>query len=133
MSHQPQPVVKALILCKGIQDTPGEPGLFDLKGAGLSALQATSQPPFPFRHTVWVYFQLTDHRPQGRVRLAVMRADSGRRVFTAEHLLHHPDRLLPTSAKGYLPDFVFPDRGVYMIELWYNDECLVDQRLEVRG
>jgi hypothetical protein len=81
--------------------------------------------------TFWVFVQLTDQKETGQVRLAIMRADSGRRYFFRPVTIRHKSAVLATIFCVRLYDCTFPDRGVYFIELWYDDAWLIDQRLEI--
>ena len=131
MARKPKPVLKAFVLCEDIRERPDN--TMDLIAAGLSAIRSSSQPPFPLTHTFWIYLQLTDAKPRGKVRLALMRADSGRRYFFREMIVEHPERIKPTSLAVRVLDCIFPERGVYYVELFYDNEWLIDQRLEIDG
>lgn len=79
----------------------------------------------------WVFVQLSDQKETGEVRLALMRADSGRRYFFRPITVRHYDTVQATIFCIRLYDCVFPERGVYFLELWYDNEWVVDQRLEL--
>jgi hypothetical protein len=79
----------------------------------------------------WVFVQLSDQKETGEVRLALMRADSGRRYFFRAITVRHSDRVLATVFCMRLYDCVFPERGVYFLELWYDNVWVVDQHLEL--
>ena len=126
-------LVKAFILCDDAREQPGR-AKFDLTGAGVAFIHSTGAVPSSsgeFKHTFWVYLQLYDDKPHGRGRLALMRADSERRYFFREIAINHRNRLRPTSVLVRLLDCEFPARGVYFVEFWYDDEWLVDQRLDI--
>jgi hypothetical protein len=63
--------------------------------------------------------------------LAIMRADSGRRYFFRPVTVRHRDIAQATVFCIRLYDCTFPERGVYFVELWYDDQWVVDQRLEL--
>jgi len=67
----------------------------------------------------------------GEVRLAIMRADSGRRYFFCPVTIRHNDTAQATVFCIRLYDCTVPERGVYFLELWYDSVWLVDQRLEL--
>ena len=79
----------------------------------------------------WVFVQLSDQKETGEVRLAITRADSGRRYFFRPVTVRHEDTVHATVFCIRLYDCVFPERGVYFVELWYDDVWVVDQRLEL--
>jgi hypothetical protein len=122
-------ILKAFVLCNEIADTPGEPGQKDLRGAGLTILRATG--PFPVRRSLSIYFEMSDQKPAGRIQIALMRADSGRRKFLRSMQVEFPNRLQSTIGSNRIHRFTFPSPGVYFAEIWYDGEWLADQRLEV--
>jgi hypothetical protein len=123
------PVLKAFVLCDDISDKPDSRDQKHLQGAGLTRIECVD--PFPINLTFWAFVQLSDHKANGHARLAVMRADSGRRYFFRSVTVQHKNPLQATVFCVRLYDCVFPDKGVYFVELWYDGEWLVDQRLEI--
>jgi hypothetical protein len=125
-------LLKAFILCDDAREQPGV-AKFDLFGAGVAFIQSGAAPASSevVKRTLWVCVQMYDHKPLGRCRIALMRADSERRYFFREMTIQHRDRLRPTSFIVRLLDCEFPGRGVYFIEFWYDGEWFVDQRLDV--
>ena len=122
-------MVKAFVLCNGITDSPSGQDQKDLQGAGLSGIECTS--PFPIKLSFWVFAQLTDQKEFGEARLAIMRADSGRRYFFRPIAVRHQDPARATVFCVRLYDCTFPQAGVYFLELWYDGVWVVDQRLEL--
>jgi hypothetical protein len=122
-------MLKAFVLCDSIMDHPGSQDQKDLQGAGL--WQVSSADPLPVKLSFWVFVQLSDQKATGEARLAIMRADSGRRYFFRPITVRHVDPLRATLLCVRLYDCTFPERGVYFIELWYNGAWVVDQRLEL--
>ena len=123
------PILKAFLLCQNITDHPTDRAQKDLLGAGLSRIECVD--PLPVKVSFWVFAQLADQKASGEVRLALMRADSGRRYFFRPVIVRHDDPLRATVFCIRLYDCVFPERGVYFIELWYDNVWVVDQRLEL--
>jgi hypothetical protein len=121
-------MLKAFVLCSNITDNPS--GQKDLHRAGLSQIECVD--PFPVQLSFWVFVQLSDQKETGEARLAIMRADSGRRYFFRPIYVRHEDIAQATVFCIRLYDCTLPERGVYFLELWYDDEWLVDQRLELR-
>jgi hypothetical protein len=74
----------------------------------------------------WVFVQMSDQKELGEVRLAIMRADSGRRYFFRPVAVRHNDFVQATVFCIRLYDCVFPDRGIYFVELWYDDAWMID-------
>jgi hypothetical protein len=87
--------------------------------------------PFPVKLSFWIFAQLSDRKETGEVRLALMRADSGRRYFFRPVTVRHTDTVQATVFCVRLYDCVFPERGIYFVELSYDNVWVVDQRLEL--
>lgn len=122
-------MLKAFVLCHNITDNPTNQGQKDLEGAGLSRVACAE--PFPLKLSFWVFVQMSDQKETGDARLAIMRADSGRRYFFRPINVRHPDLAEATIFCIRLHDCTFPEPGVYFVELWYDDAWVVDQRLEL--
>jgi hypothetical protein len=121
--------LKAFVLCDDITDHPASADRKNLQGAGLSRLECAR--PAPVSLTFWVFVQLSNQNATGEVRLALTRADSGRRYFFRPVTVRHDDPVRATTICIRLYDCVFPDRGVYFVEMWYDGDWVVDQRLEL--
>jgi hypothetical protein len=123
------PMLKAFVLCDNITDNPANRDQKDLQGAGLSRMECVDS--LPVKLSFWVFVQLSDQKETGDVRLALMRADSGRRYFFRPVTVRHNDTVQATVFCMRLYDCVFPERGIYFLELWYDNVWVVDQRLEL--
>jgi hypothetical protein len=124
-----EPILKAFVLCDEIVDSPGGSGQKDLRGAGLSIIQVAGT--FPAKHTFWVYIEVADQKATGNIQLALMRADSGRRLFFRVMPIEFSDQLHTTVVAVRVFDCTLPAAGVYFVELWYDGEWRIDQRCEV--
>ncbi len=124
-----QPVVKAFVICDEVIDSPTGPGPKDLYGAGLALLESDGL--FPWTRTFWVYLELAGQNSAGSVQLALMRADSGRRFFFRSLGVDFEDPLHSAVITIRLYECLFPAPGVYFLELWYDNQWQLDQRLEV--
>lgn len=123
------PVLKAFVLCEYLTDNPENPERKDLQGAGLAVIRCGDKLPMKF--SFWAFVQLSDPKSTAAVRLAIMRADSGRRYYFRPVTIRYRHPLRATVLCIRVHDCVFPERGVYFLELWYDETWLVDQRLEV--
>ncbi len=123
------PILKAFVLCNNVTDNSLSRDQKDLDGAGLARVGCRG--PLPVKLSFWVFVQLSDRKDTGEVRLAILRADSGRRYFFRPLRIRHKDAVQATIFCVRLYDCVFPERGVYFIELWYDNAGVIDQRLEV--
>jgi hypothetical protein len=124
-----EPIFKAIVLCDEITDSPGGSGQKDLRGAGLTIIRASGS--FPFKRNFWVYIEMADQKPSGKLQLALMRADSGRRLFFRVMPIEFPDQLHTIIVAVRVFDCSLPTAGVYFFELWYDGEWQIDQRFEV--
>jgi hypothetical protein len=79
----------------------------------------------------WTFIQVTDRKVTAEVRLAIVRADSGRRYFFRAVTVNLKNDPEATVFCVRLYDCVFPENGIYFVELWYDNEWLIDQRLEI--
>ncbi len=122
-------VLKAFVLCDEIAVKPGSDDQLNLQGAGLSRIDSSA--PFPLRFSFWAFVQLSDVKATGKATLAIMRADSGRRYFFRSVTVRHSNALNGTPFCIRVFDCILPTKGVYFVELWYDGEWIVDQRLEV--
>ena len=82
-------MLKAFVLCENITDNPASRDQKDLQGAGLSRMEC--EDPLPVKLSFWVFVQLSDQKESGEVRLAYMRADTGRRTFFRPVTVRHSD------------------------------------------
>ncbi len=121
--------LKAFVLCDNITDKPDSSDQKNLQGAGLSRIACVD--PFPVKLSFWTFIQLSDQKATGQARLALMRGDSGRRYFFRSVTVRHQNPVQSTVFCVRLYDCIFPEKGVYFVELWYDGQWLIDQRLEI--
>ena len=123
------PIIKAFVLCENVSAHAASTNQKDLQGAGLSRFEC--EEALPARFSFWVFVQMSDWKETGKVQLVLMRADSGRRYYFRAVTVQHTDAVQATICCIRLFDCMFPERGVYFIELWYDDVWVIDQRLEI--
>ena len=82
-------MLKAFVVCENITDTPSSGDQKDLHGAGMARMECVDA--LPLKLSFWVFVQLSDQKETGEVRLALMRADSGRRYFFRPITVRHSD------------------------------------------
>src|SRR5882724_1746603 len=112
-------MLKAFVLCNNIADNAANPLQKDLIGAGLARIEGVGQ--FPAKLSFWAFVQIADQKAVGKVRLSIMRADSGRRFFFRPITLLH-DMISPTILCVRLYECDIPEPGIYFVELWYDDD-----------
>jgi hypothetical protein len=123
-----EPTLKALVLCEEITESLGGSGQKDLRGAGLKTILNPGF--FPFKHSFWVYIEISSNLREGDFQLSLMRADSGRRHYFREIAVAFADPVIAKRVSVRLFDCVFASPGVYFVELWYDGKWLQDQRFE---
>jgi hypothetical protein len=123
------PILKAFVLCSRFVESSGGSGQKDLFGAGLAAIRSSA--PFPLKHDFSVYLEISDSKASGKIQLALMRADSGRRLFFWSKNVRHVNRLRNNVIAIRINQPIFPAAGVYFVEFWYDEKWQVDQRIEV--
>src|SRR5580704_10326004 len=117
------PMLKAFVLCDNVTDNPANREQKDLQGAGLLRMEGVGS--LPVKLSFWVFVQLSDQKETGEVRLSLMRADSGRRYFFRPVTVLHNDPVKATAFCIRVFDCVFPERGAYFLELWYDNDWVV--------
>jgi hypothetical protein len=90
-----------------------------LQEAGLSRMECVD--PLPLKLSFWVFVQLSDQKETGEVRLALMRADTGRRYFFRPVTVRHGDTVEATVFCIRMVDCVFPEWGATFLELGYDN------------
>ena len=123
------PTLKAFVLCDDVTNKPDSLEQKHLLGAGLCRIASVD--PFPAKFTFWTFIQVADRKATAEARLAIMRADSGRRYFFRSITVRHKSAVEATVFCVRLFDCIFSEKGVYFVELWYDNEWLIDQRLEI--
>src|SRR5580658_3385317 len=88
------PNLKAFVLCDHVSDKPDGVDQKHLDGAGLSRIVSVGS--FPAKFSFWTFIQVGDQKATGEARLAIMRADSGRRYFFRALMIHHKNTLEAT-------------------------------------
>jgi hypothetical protein len=130
-----KPVVRQMILCGDVRSDPAHPQQVTLANL-LHAVRPPAGEGFPFVHVGFaVYLQLADGRGEGTAQVVTSFADSGVRLFgsSPRRLRFGADPLETSGLVFRLRDCRFPRPGLYWVEFWYNQECLAQQPLLLRG
>ncbi len=128
------PVVRLMLLCDEVAHDPDNPLKVNVFGL-VSTLHATSDPPFPLRHTqLCVYLQVTGGRGTGQGEVVAIHADSDQVAFRspATALTFGGDPLAVLGLVFRLRDCPFPEPGLYWVQFRYNGTLLAQQPLVVR-
>jgi hypothetical protein len=132
--NQLVPSVRYMILCEQVLTDPANPKRVSIIGL-MSAIRSLDSSPYPLRYREFtVFLQLAECRGAGTVRVEIQHADTGDVIFqTKERILNmgnDPLELLGITFK--INDCLFPQSGLYWVQLWYNDGVLTQQPLILR-
>jgi|GEM_PF-832258 hypothetical protein len=128
------PTVRYLILCDDVETDPDHPRRVNLYGL-MSAIHSLEQPPYPlFVREFCVFIQLTECRGPAEVRIEIHHADSSDvLVRTRTRTVALPtDPLEVAGVKFRIQDCLFPEPGLYWVQLWYNSVAIAQQPLILR-
>ena len=125
-----------MIACQDIQRNPANPRQVSLINL-INEIRSRGVPPFPlFYRELCVYVQLTECRGPGDVEIKIEHADSGQLAYPGpEHSWRAalPRNPLSVVALPFrIRNFIFPEAGLYLIQLWYNSKLIADQPLILR-
>ncbi len=126
------PVVRYLIVCEDIPAQLSRISLINL----LGTLRSSSQPPFPFQCPKFcVYARPTECRGTGEVRLEIIEENTQTVIYQSASRRYNfgNDPLRVYGASFRIRDCVFPNAGLYWVQLCYNDTVVFQEPLRVRG
>jgi hypothetical protein len=121
------PVAKSVYLCDGHIGLPG-------KKTDLMGLFNRIRPhAFPHRGKPFVVFaQLKNGLGQVPFFVEIRLASTGQLIFASNvHQLHFPDRLKVVQMAYTVRNCVFPDPGIYLVELLCNNQWVADTSVEL--
>lgn len=128
------PVVRYMLLCEDCRVDPADPRRVDIVGL-LTNIRSLDDPPYPLLYPeLCVFVAMTECRGEGRVQIACVHEETGRRVFVS------PERRVafandPLEVAGMIfriKECLFPRSGLYSIQLWYNGEKIEECPLRLR-
>jgi hypothetical protein len=134
MADIPLPIVRYLIVCDDILTDPQRPGKPTLVGL-ICLLAPQVDPPYPFTlNRMSVFVVLTEGRDSGTCELMLVFEETGEVVWKTRSLplTFGPD---PVALRGVIfrdHNVLFPSRGVYAVQFWYNDHLLAQQTIVAR-
>jgi hypothetical protein len=87
-----------------------------------------------FQRQICVFVALTEVRGNAEISLRIIHADSGETHFSIKPKIvsFANDPLHVYGLPFRLRNCLFPSRGLYWIQFWFNDACLSQQDLMVR-
>ncbi len=121
--------VHALVVCDEVAPSPGEEGVFDLRGVRVE-LRAAS---FPHTHPqLCVYLQVSGHERTVSARVVAVREATDEEVVyvpMGDIHLRGPLTLIPLWIR--VRDCAFPAPGVYWFQVVVNDKLLLERRFHL--
>ncbi len=130
----PNPTVRYLILCEDVQTDPSSVRRVTLVNL-VSSIRSLAEPLYPVKHgELCVFVQMTECRGVGNCRVEIANADSARVVFwtRTRHLTFGNDPLEIFGLTFRIRNCTFPEPGLYLVQLWYNEHVLAQQPLVLR-
>ena len=125
------PIVRHLIPCEDYLIDPIHPQKISLINL-IVAIRSLEDPPFPVLQPEFcVYVALTNGRGRGHLKLAIVQADTGAVILTTAprtiNFGHDPLRVIGLPVR--IKDCMFPDAGLYWIQLWFANQLIGQQDL----
>lgn len=118
------PIVRYMILCQDWGVAPENPRRVNIYGL-LSSIRALEKPPYPLLYReLCVFLALTETRGTGTAQIVCVLEETGQRVFgSPKYTVSFGDDPLEVVGLPFrIRDCRFPEKGLYSIQFWYNDE-----------
>ena len=128
------PTVRYMILCEDWALRPGSPRRFDAYGI-LSTIRSLGHPAYPLLYREFcVVLVLTEGRGTGQARIAVVSEENGQVVMdsTSRPVPFGNDPLAIVGVPFRIRDCLFPRRGIYAVQFWYNELLIAERPLRLR-
>lgn len=124
----PAPVVLAMVICDAIHQDPAT-----RKCTLLGTFSTIRARQFPVRHPqLAVHIALTDGHGRTRIRLMVVSADDSHEpLFKGEGNIDFNDPRMVAELNFTIGNLTFPAPGEYRLQVYGNDELLMERRLDV--
>lgn len=125
---RPAPVVLATVICDAIYQDPGT-----RKCTLLGTFSTIRARQFPVRHPqLSVHVALTDGHGRTRIRLMIVPAEGGgQTLFSGEGVIEFTDPRMVAELNFAIANLTFPAPGEYRLQVYGNDELLMERRLDV--
>lgn len=125
---RPAPVVLAMVVCDAIHQDPAT-----RKCTLLGTFSTIRARQFPVRHPqLAVHIALTDGHGRTRIRLSLVPAEeSQQQLFNGEGVIDFADPRTVAELNFTIANLTFPAPGEYRLQVYGNDELLMERRLDV--
>ena len=124
----PATVVLAIVVCDTIDQYPAK-----RKCKLLGTFSTIRARQFPVRHPqLSVHIALTDGHGRTRIRLSLVSADEHQtQLFNGEGVIDFTDPRTVAELNFTIGNLTFPAAGEYRLQVYGNDELLMERRLDV--
>lgn len=124
----PAPVVLAMVICDAIHQDPAT-----RKCTLLGTFSTIRARQFPVRHPqLSVHIALTDGHGRTRIRLSLVSAEESQtQLFNGEGAIDFTDPRTVAELNFTIGNLNFPSPGEYRLQVYGNDELLMERRLDV--
>ncbi|GMV97727.1 MAG: hypothetical protein AMXMBFR83_20820 [Phycisphaerae bacterium] len=124
----PAPMVLAMVLCDAIYQDPATK-----KCTLLGTFSTINARQFPMVHSqLAVHLALTDGHGKTRIRLTLVGAEEGApTLFSGEGTIEFADPRMVAELNFTIANLRFPSPGEYRLQVYGNDELLMERRLNV--
>jgi len=124
------PRVQAMVVCDQIEESDEEIGVYQLSGV-RSALDVPSFPAFRPRFCVFV--QMSGHRGEAHCRVGIRHSASDDVIYqTKAKTISFGDPTLVVPVVFRLRNCVFPQPGLYYVEILHELKLIGERRLQVQ-
>lgn len=125
---RPAPMVLAMILCDAIHQDPATK-----KSTLLGTFSTINARQFPAVHRqLAVHAAMTNGHGQTRIRLTLIGPNESQPpIFSREGMIEFVDPRMVAELNFALANISFPEPGEYRLQLFGNDELLMERRLYV--
>lgn len=128
------PTVRYLIVSEDVEIDPSNNKRVTIVGL-LNAIRSIDQLPYPLLYRGFcVFLQLTECRGKADARIEIQHADTVQVVFKTKtrsmEFSNDPLEILGVNFR--IRDLLFPQSGLYWVQLWYNDSMIAQQSLVLR-
>jgi hypothetical protein len=122
------PVARGLLLCEAVRSQEGTEHV-----TLVNCFSGLTAPSFPCANRAFnVVAFLSDGYGDLRARVQITHLDRERTIYVREHGLTTPDRLREVRYSFQVTGCVFPEAGVYEVELFIQQELIADTRFFLR-
>lgn len=130
----PRPTARCLILCERVVPDAENPKRLSLLRV-ISTARPAAGDDYPLvQAELSVFAQLTECRGAGRIRIEVRNADTEAVTYRSpEQRFTVPNDPLKIHGVTFrIRNLVFPEPGLYWVQLWYDDDVLTHTSITFR-